>query len=118
MTMFMLLATTCLAGATGPDDTCCSQGEANPWKDYNKGVHWALGLSKESSRWADLKDKKIDVVAGSSLEERLEIFKNPPKRKSLANWEKGLQPALDRARKEGKLVMFFQLVGDLDLAGC
>ena len=117
-TMFMLLATTCLVGATGPDDTCCSQGKANPWKNYNKGVQWAVGLSKESSRWADLKDKKIDVARGSSLAERQAIFKAPPKSNPKTNWEQGLQPALDRARKEGKLVMFFQLVGDLDLAGC
>ncbi len=33
-------------------------------------------------------------------------------------WKAGLAPAMELARKEGKLVLFFQLVGDLDLEGC
>lgn len=33
-------------------------------------------------------------------------------------WKVALRPALETARRENKLVLFFQLVGDLDLAGC
>jgi hypothetical protein len=33
-------------------------------------------------------------------------------------WKLGLKPAVDAAAKDGKLLLFFQLVGDLDLEGC
>ncbi len=33
-------------------------------------------------------------------------------------WEKSLEEALLRAAKEGKPVLFHQLVGDLDKEGC
>jgi hypothetical protein len=40
------------------------------------------------------------------------------KQASKDGWKVGLAPAVEAAAKEGKLVLFFQLVGDLDLEGC
>ena len=36
----------------------------------------------------------------------------------VVKWENTLADAQERARKDGKLILFFQLVGDLDLEGC
>jgi len=33
-------------------------------------------------------------------------------------WERTLDAAVVRARKEGKPILLFQLVGDLDTEGC
>jgi hypothetical protein len=33
-------------------------------------------------------------------------------------WEKSPAEAQERARRDGKLILYFQLVGDLDLEGC
>jgi len=33
-------------------------------------------------------------------------------------WEKSLDAAFERAKKDKKLVLFFQLVGNLDAEGC
>lgn len=40
------------------------------------------------------------------------------KQASKDGWKMGVKPAMEAAAKEGKLVLFFQLVGDLDLEGC
>ena len=99
-------------------DECCSQGTAKPWKAYNKGIQWTIGLSKEPARWASLAEKGIEIKPGLSLADRAALLTTGSKRKIEPDWKRGLKPALERARKEGKLVMFFQLVGDLDLEGC
>ena len=117
--MGSLLMALVLAGA-GPSngDTCCNQGKALPWADYNKGVRWSVGLSKDTERWETLAEKGMTFARESSLADRQAKFATLPKKGINPDWDKGLQAALDRARKEKKLVMFFQLVGDLDLEGC
>lgn len=106
------------SGGVALADDCCSQGNAKPWAGYNKGIHWSVGLSKEASRWDALAKKGLDIPRGSSLAERQALLSTGARRGINPNWKRGLQPALDLARREGKFVLFFQLVGDLDLEGC
>jgi hypothetical protein len=100
------------------DESCCSQGKALPWKLYNTGVKWRAALSKDPARWAALAAEAVKGTEGMSILER-EVAVNaklhPGKETS---WKEGIAPAIEIAKKEGKLLMFFQLVGDLDLEGC
>ena len=115
----LLIAAGVLAGGNiGRSDECCSQGSATPWKKYNAGVKWSVGLSKDTGRWEALAEKGLKIEEGSSLAERVALLTTQSKRGVQADWKRGLKPALERARREDKLVLFFQLVGDLDLEGC
>ena len=106
--MMTLLILSLLGG-----DDCCKQGEPRPWKAYNAGIRWRAALTQEPDRAAALMG---DSLGGRSLADRERLIAE--RLKSADAWKIALQPALDRARSEGKLVLFFQLVGDLDLEGC
>lgn len=108
----------CMAVPAASADDCCAQGIARPWKEYNQGIKWAIGLSRAPERWENLKAEDFKVAPRSSLAERRKLFASAQPAKGPANWKDGLQAALDRGREENKPVLFFQLVGDLDLAGC
>lgn len=96
--MRIALAVLAAAGSLATDD-CCSQGKANPWKDYNAGVRWETALSPNPDRFS------ARAAAQASVSSR-------------HSWKTAIEPALARARLEGKLLLFFQLVGDLALEGC
>ena len=53
-----------------------------------------------------------------SLAEREKAVSANLKQASKDGWKLGLKPAAEAAAKDGKLILFFQLVGDLDLEGC
>ena len=57
-----------------------------------------------------------ESLAGRGLAEREKLLNE--RLKAPEAWKVALRPALEAARAEGKLVLFFQLVGDLDLEGC
>jgi hypothetical protein len=120
VTFSSLLLAGGLLGAALPvraDDACCNQGKAQPWKPYNTGVKWATALSKDPARWAALAADAAKGTEKMSLLER-EVTVNARLRPQAEGWKEGIVPALETARKEGKLILFFQLVGDLDLEGC
>lgn len=100
------------------DDACCTQGKAQPWKLYNAGVKWTAALSKDPARWAALAADALKASEGMSILEREVTVNAKLKQAEAGGWKAGIAPALDAARKEGKLILFFQLVGDLDLEGC
>ena len=52
------------------------------------------------------------------LAERTRLFNETLPNKSAGLWKRALEPAREAARRERKLILFFQLVGDLDLEGC
>lgn len=84
-----------LAAAVGVRaDDCCVDGQSKPWTLYNAGVRWENPAAAVADRSDPLK-----LARGSS-------------------WDALWASTLARARKEGKLVLLFQLVGDLDLEGC
>jgi hypothetical protein len=97
-------------------DECCKQGKAEPWKKYNAGVKWRAALSKDPARWAGLAQAAVN--GDLSLAAREKVVTSTLKQGEADGWKKGMAPAIDAARKENKLLMFFQLVGDLDLEGC
>ena len=100
------------------DESCCDQGKAKPWKLYNSGIKWRAALSKDPARWAALAADAVKGTEEMSILER-EVTVNAKLHPSAATgWREGIAPALETARKEEKLILFFQLVGDLDLEGC
>jgi hypothetical protein len=99
------------------DDACCNQGKALPWKSYNTGVKWVGALSKDPARWAALAADALKGTERMSILER-EVTVNAKMKPHAESWREGLTPALETAKKDGKLILFFQLVGDLDLEGC
>lgn len=99
------------------DDACCTQGKAQPWKLYNAGIKWRAALSKDPARWAALAADAVKGTEGMSILER-EVAINAKLHPTEGGWRAGIAPALETARKEGKLILFFQLVGDMDLEGC
>ena len=121
VTLSALLLAGGLLGSALPiraDDACCDQGKAKPWKLYNSGVKWQAALSKDPARWAALAAEAVKGTENMSILER-EVAVNAKLHPSKeAGWREGITPALETAKKEGKLLMFFQLVGDLDLEGC
>jgi hypothetical protein len=77
-------------------DDCCVEGQVKPWKLYGAGIRWH------------------NPPRGSATSDRsdpLKLARNP-------SWDDAYKSALERARKEKKLVLYFQLVGELDLEGC
>jgi hypothetical protein len=121
VTLSALLLAGGLLGSALPvraDDACCDQGKALPWKLYNSGIKWQAALSKDPARWAKLAADAVKGTEEMSLLER-EVTINAKLHPSAAtSWREGIAPALETAKKDGKLLMFFQLVGDLDLEGC
>jgi len=99
------------------DESCCDQGKAKPWKLYNSGIKWRAALSKDPARWAALAADAVKGTEEMSVLER-EVTVNKRLKPQADSWRDGIVPALETARKEKKLIMFFQLVGDLDLEGC
>lgn len=100
---------------------CCDQGKAKPWKGYNTGIRWEAAISRD--RCAPKVDpaeilRRLQASQNVALEERARIADPPLPPQPEQAWKAGLDPALRKARQEGKLVLFFQLVGDLDLEGC
>lgn len=87
-----MLATLLLALAAQAD--CCRDGQSTPWKPYNQGVKW---------------ENPASVAVDRS---------DPLKLARAPGWDALFKSALERARKEKKLVLLFQLVGELDLEGC
>jgi len=79
--------------AAGGDD-CCVEGQSKPWKLYNAGIRW-----------------QNPATASADRSDPLKLARSTP-------WDALLKSSLDRARTEKKLVLLFQLVGDLDLEGC
>ena len=84
------------AAATVRADDCCVEGQSKPWKLYGTGIRWVNPPRAAST--ADRSDP-------------LKLARTPA-------WDDTFKSALERARKEKKLVLFFQLVGELDLEGC
>jgi hypothetical protein len=87
----LMLALSLLAPA---GDDCCVAGQTRPWKSYNAGIRW---------------ENPASVAADRS---------DPLKLARAPGWDALYASALERARKEKKLVLLFQLVGELDLEGC
>ena len=86
-----------LAAAAGVRaDDCCGEGQVKPWKLYGAGIQWH------------------NPPRGSATAER----SDPLKLARSPSWDDAYKSALERARKEKKLVLYFQLVGELDLEGC
>jgi hypothetical protein len=82
------------------------------------GVRWKAELSQDPARWRSLAGAALDRAEGLSLAEREKVVSSHLAQASKDGWKLGLKPALDAAAKEGKLLLFFQLVGDLDFEGC
>lgn len=110
-----ILAILILACRPAGAQDCCKQGEAKPWKDYNAGIKWRASLTQEPERSAALMAKEF---RGGSLAEREKAVREAFTKSNQDAWKTAIQPALEAARAEKKLLMFFQLVGDLDLEGC
>ena len=86
-----------LASAAGVRaDDCCVEGQVKPWKLYGAGIQWHN--PPRGNPTADRSDP-------------LRLARNPSS-------DDAYKSALERARKEKKLVLYFQLVGELDLEGC
>lgn len=125
--MKMALGTVVLAGtlatfaAPAGSQECCDHGKAKPWKAYNTGIRWEAALSRDRFVPKDRDPaallRTLQASPDAALEERIRIA-GPPLPGPKEAWKEGLEPALRKARQEGKLVLFFQLVGDLDLEGC
>jgi len=91
---------------------------AKPWKGYNAGIKWKAELSQDPARWRSQAGASLDRAEGLSLAERSKVVSATLQQASKDGWKVGLAPAMETAAKEKKLVLFFQLVGDLDLEGC
>lgn len=78
-------------------------------------MKWRASLTQEADRAAALMGR---ALAELSLAEREKLFTAELSRDRSEAWKLALRPALAAARAEKKLVLFFQLVGDLDLEGC
>jgi hypothetical protein len=94
---------------------CCRQGEAKPWKAYNAGVRWRASLTQEPERASELMAKDF---RGATLAEREKALAAAFRESRQDAWKGAIGPAVEEARAERKLILFFQLVGDLDLEGC
>ena len=86
-----------LASAAGVRaDDCCVDGQSKPWKLYGAGIRW---------------QNPPRAAATADRSDPLKLARSP-------SWDDAYKSALERARKEKKLVLYFQLVGELDLEGC
>lgn len=94
------------------------KGSARPWKGYDAGVRWAAAVSQDPARWGLLNGGTVEGAARMTLAERTRVLDERQERAGKKDWREALKPALARARAEGKPILFFQLVGDLDLEGC
>jgi hypothetical protein len=109
----------CASAAPLAADDCCTQGQAKPWKDYNAGVRWEAALSPNPARFsARAAAQAIAAAPQADLAERERLVSAQAGISPKDSWKTAIEPALARARREGKLILFFQLVGDLDLEGC
>jgi hypothetical protein len=109
----------CASAAPPAAGDCCSQGKAKPWKDYNAGVRWEAALSPKPTPFsARAAAQAIAAAPQADLAERERIVSAQAGVSTKDSWKTAIQPALAKARREGKLILFFQLVGDLDLEGC
>ena len=84
------------AAATVRADDCCVDGQSKPWKLYGAGIHWL---------------NPARVAPSAERSDPLKLARTPA-------WDDTFKSALERAKKEKKLVLFFQLVGEMDLEGC
>ncbi len=75
-------------------------------------------LSQDPARWRSQAGSALDRAQGLGLADRDKAVNSNLAQAAKDGWKVGLKPAMDAAAKEGKLVLFFQLVGDLDLEGC
>ena len=92
---FTLIGCFALAASAGAiADDCCIDGQSKPWKPYTAGVKWENPPTPAADRTDPLKLARVQ------------------------SWEALLRSSQERARKEKKLVLLFQLVGELDLEGC
>ncbi len=100
---------------------CCDQGKAAPWKGYNAGIRWEAAISPNRMRGSASAQEAARAIASApeaSLADRQRLACLHAGGSLKDAWKAGLEPALARARREGKLLLLFQLVGDLDLEGC
>ncbi|MFN3485117.1 MAG: hypothetical protein ACK44W_06505, partial [Planctomycetota bacterium] len=85
-------------------------------------IRWEAALSRDRFVPKDRDPaallRTLQASPNAALEERIRIAEPPSPPGPKEAWKEGLAPALRKARQEGKLVLFFQLVGDLDLEGC
>ncbi len=78
-------------------------------------MKWRASLTQEPARAAALMGR---ALGGLTLAEREKLLTSELSRDASEAWKIAIRPALEAARAEKKIVLFFQLVGDLDLEGC
>lgn len=100
------------------DDACCVQGDAKPWSLYGKGVKWRAELGLDPTPGRKEARAAVEKTGGLSLAERADAVDASLKVSSKDGWKEALKPVAEAARKENRLILFFQLVGDLKLEGC
>ena len=96
MRIVLVLSLALGAAATLRADDCCVEGQSKPWKLYNAGIKWA------------------NPPTATATAER----SDPLKLARITPWDAVFKSSLERAKTEKKLVLLFQLVGELDLEGC
>jgi hypothetical protein len=96
MRFTLVLCFTLAASGAAMADDCCIDGQSNPWKPYNTGVKW---------------ENPPTAAAAADRTDPLKLAR-------VQSWDALFKSSLERARKEKKLVLLFQLVGELDLEGC
>ena len=106
------------SGALEADDACCVQGDAKPWSLYNKGVKWRAELSLDPLQGRSSARAALAGADGLSLAARNEAVTAKLKASSKDGWKEELAPVAAAAAKEGKLILFWQLVGDMKREGC
>lgn len=73
-------------------------------------------LSQDPARWRAQAGRSLDPAGG--LAERQKAVDQHLERAAKGGWKDQLAPVAQAAARESKLVLLFQLVGDLDFEGC